>query len=405
MKVRAAKPEEYKEIGEMVHHAFQGGNGTGLERCIVEVTTTEDPNFHEGDLRVTEVEGKIVGMMLIIRRRIRIGTAIVEGAIVAPVATHPEHQRKGFCSAVMRDAIDYMKRQNFDITILWGEPWLYPKYGYSPSMPFPRLVINPERCKKVETEPYTIELFDEHCINEVTKIYHNNTATRTCAEIRSPELYEWKPRSPHVDFETIVNQKGEIIGYSVFTLQNPWENIPEIGVLNDLACKVVFNRILQLAKERRIKEFFCVVPPDHPFSSFAFWRKGEQRITRSGAGMIRVLNLISLFKKMKEEFEKRLAHSEFHNLTSTLNIVSEEGATQLEITNGKVTVDTDVTAGDCQLNIPLASLNPLITGYKSIHDLLQEGALSIKSKNIVRLIDVLFPKGFPFGGRLPLSWE
>ena len=404
MKVRAAKLEDYKEIGEMVHHAFQQDNGTDLERCIVEVTTTEDPNFHDGDLRVTEVEGKIISMMLIIRRPIRIGTAIVNGALVAPVATHPEHQRKGYCSAVMRDTIGYMKRQNFDITMLWGEPWLYPKYGYSPSMPYPRLVIDPERCKKVETEPYTLEPFDEHCIKEVTEIYHNNTATRTCAEIRSPELYEWKPRSPHVDFETIVDRKGRIIGYSVFTLQNPGENVSEVGVLNNMACGAVFNRILQLAKERKIKEFFCVVPPDHPFTSFAFWKNGEQRITRSGAGMIRVLNLVAVFKKMKREFERRLAHSEFHNLTSTLNIVSEEGAAQLEITEGKIKVNTDVTS-DYQLNIPLASFNPLVTGYKSIRDLLHEGALSMKGKNIIRLIDVLFPKDFPFGGRLPLVWE
>lgn len=342
MEVRAATPEEYEEVGEMVYRAFQQDNGTDLERCIVEVTTTEDPNFHEGDLRVTEVEGKIVSMMLIIRRPMRIGTAIVEGAMVAPVATHPEYQRKGYCSAVMRDAITYMMKQNIDMTLLWGHPWLYPKYGYSPAMPYPRLVINPERCRKVETEPYTLEPFDEYCIKEVTKIYHNNTATRTCAEVRSPELYEWKPRNPNVDFETIVNQKGEIIGYVVLTLQNPTEHVIEVGALNDLACGAVFNCTLQLAIERRIKEFFCIVPPDHPFASFALWKNAEQRVTRSGAGMIRVLNLVSLLKKMKKEFEKRLAHSEFHNLTSTLNIVSEEGAAQLEITQGRVTVNTDV---------------------------------------------------------------
>ena len=405
MKVRAAEPGEHEEIGEMVHHAFQPDSGTDLERCIVKAVTTEDPNFHESDLRVTEADGKIVSMMLIIRRPIRIGTAVVKGAMVAPVATRPEHQRKGYCSAVMRDAINYMKKQNFEMTLLWGHPWLYPKYGYSPSMPFSRLVINSERCRKVETEPYAFEPFDEHSIKDVTKIYHNNTATRTCAETRSPELYEWKPRSPNIDFEVIVNQNGEVVGYSVFTLQNPEEHVPEIGVLNNLACGAVFNRILHLAREKRIKNFVCVIPPDHPFSSFASWKNAEQRVTRSGAGMIRVLDLVSLFKKMKKEFERRLAHSEFHNLTSTLNIVSEEGAAQLEMTEGKVTVSTGVTSIDGQLEIPLVALNPLVTGYKGIRDLLQEGALSIKGRTTTRLVDVLFPKGFPFGGRLPLFWE
>jgi predicted acetyltransferase len=88
-----------------------------------------------------------VSMMMLLRRPLRIGTAVVNGAIIAPVATHPNHQGKKYCSAVMRDAVRYMKTQRFDITILWGNTWLYPHYGYSPAMVKTELVIKPTQKK------------------------------------------------------------------------------------------------------------------------------------------------------------------------------------------------------------------------------------------------------------------
>jgi len=57
----------------MTQEAFRkaaGGRSTGkLERNIVEATVGADPNFRKGDLRIVEAEGKIVSMMLIIRRK------------------------------------------------------------------------------------------------------------------------------------------------------------------------------------------------------------------------------------------------------------------------------------------------------------------------------------------------
>jgi hypothetical protein len=53
-----------------------------LNAIIVEATVTADPSFRKGDLRIAEAEGKIVSMMLIIRRQVRIGKAIVNNATV-----------------------------------------------------------------------------------------------------------------------------------------------------------------------------------------------------------------------------------------------------------------------------------------------------------------------------------
>ena len=405
MIVRAAEPEEYAEICDLADKAFKRSK---LESKIITVTTSDDPNFQRGDLRIAEENGKIVSMMMLTRRQLRFGTAFVSGANVGPVATHPDRQGKGYCSAVMRNAVQYMKSQGLDMTILWGISWLYLHYGYSPAMLKTELVIKPTDDGPGKKELYEFRPFTEYDLEEMTRIYHSNTATRTCAEIRSPRMWDWKPGGSDVKLEVLTDSKGQVIGYRA--LGRDWGGQPcahEVGVLNDKSCEVMFVSLLETAKEKGLKEFRCVVHPDHPFSRFAFWRDGEIRIlSGGGAGMARVLNLASLLTNMTKELERRLRHSEFHEFTGTLNIASEEESAFLEISHGKVSVSSDSAKADHRLDIPLACLNPLITGYKGIRELAKNPSLKVKGgKHALRLIEVLFPKGYPYGGIPPLFWE
>jgi len=404
MIVEAADPEEYVEICDMVSKAFKQSR---LENTIIKATTSEDPNFQKGDLRVAKVDGKIVSIMMLIRRPLRIETAIVNGAIVAPVATHPDYQRKGYCSAVMRNAIQYMKTQGFDITILWGNPWLYPHYGYSPAMVKTEIVIKPKQDDSSEKESYEFRSFTEADLEQITQIYHSNTATRTCAEVRSATMWEWKPGGSEAKLETLIDKKGQVIGY--LAVGTDWGRpcAHEIGVLNNEACGVIFNHILEIAKRKSLKEFYCIINPDHPFARFAFWHDCETRIrSGSGAGMARLLNLVMFLTKMEKEFERRLRHSEFHNRECTLKILSEEEFAVLDINHGTVSVGTNGARSDYQLDIPLSCLNPLITGYKDISELVKNPSVRVSGgKWAVRLIKILFPTGLPYGGDLPLVWE
>ena len=419
LQARAAEEAEYEEILKVTQEAFRkaaGGRSTGeFERNIVGATVTADPNFRKGDLRIVEVEGKTVSMMLIIRRQARIGRAIVNNAIVSPVATRARHEKKGYCSAVMRDAISYMKQQEFDITTLWGHPWLYTHYGYSPAMVGPSVAIKPERCHPTEVkDTFTIQSYEETQAKAVTDIYHKDTINQVLAEIRNPEPFEWKVHSPNVEFQTVIDKKGIVIGYYSISRTAPsGRNLLEIGVANTEACKIIFNKLLNYAKEKKLTELICPMTPQHPFAQFAYWQNAEHRITMaSGAGMARILNMTTLLSKMKEELESRLNHSEFYNKTISLATKTGKETINLLINDGEIIVSTDKKKADHTVEAPLSSLNPLITGYKSIHELIERTEATINSirattKNLngIRLVDVLFPKSTPYGSNLPLFWE
>ena len=404
MMVGPADPEEYAEIHDMVHKAFKQSK---LENTIIRITASEDPNFQKGDLRIVKVDGKIVSMMMLMRRLLRVGTAIVSGAIVAPVATHPDYQRKGYCSVVMRNAIEYMKTQGFDITILWGEPWLYPHYGYSPAMVKTEIVMKPKQRGSLEKGLCEFRSFTEADLEQITQIYHNNTVTTTCAEVRSATMWEWKPGGSEARLEVLIDEKGAVIGY--LAIGTDWGRpcAHEIGVLNDEACEFILNHILEIAKRKSLKEFYCIIHPDHPFAHFAFRHDGEIRIrSGGGAGMARLLNLVMFLAKMEREFDRRLHYSEFYDRECTLKILSEEEFAVLDINNGRMSVIADDVKSDYQLDIPLSCLNSLITGYKGIGELAKNPNVMVRGgKWAVRLIDVLFPIGLPYGGLLPLVWE
>jgi len=419
LQARSTEEAEYEETFTMTQEAFKkaaGGRSTGkFERNIVEATVTADPNFRKGDLRIVEAEGKIVSMMLIIRRQVRIGRAIVNDAIVSPVATRVGHEKKGYCSLVMQDAIDYMKQQEFDITTLWGHPWLYTHYGYSPAMVSPSVAIKPERCHPTEVkDTFTIQSYEEKQTKAVTDIYHQNAVNQVLAVIRNPEPFEWKVHSPNVEFRTVIDRKGRVIGYYAISQIAPsGRNLLEIGVANTDACKIIFNKLLGYAKEKKLAELICPMSPKHPFAKFAYWQNAELRTTMaSGAGFARILNMTALFCKMKKELESRLNHSEFCNKTLSLIVKTGKETTTFLINDGEITVSTEEEKADYTLEASLSSLNPLVTGYKNVHELLdkKEATINInrataKNLNCVRLIDVLFPKGTPHGNNLPLVWE
>lgn len=402
MIVRAAQPEEYREVYALVDAAFK----SPLERRILQVTLREDPHFQPSDLRVVSVDGHVASMMLLLRRPLRVGRAMVNGAIVAPVATHPNHQRKGYCSAVMRDAVAYMKTQEVDLSILWGAPWLYPRYGYSPAMVRTELVVKPTQPPAATTDSCSVRPLAEMDLEAVTQMYHANTATQTCAEVRSPAQWEWQPNSAAVVQEVVTDETGTVVGY--WSQGTDWGRpcAHEVGVATTEACGVVFNRLLEAAKTKGVTELPCLLHPTHPFTRYAFHHGSEVRIrSGGGAGMARVINLQSLLTAMAPELDQRLRCSELHDLKSTLTIMSEDTVV-LHIDQGQVSVAEDASGEGFQLNLPLSLLNPLITGYLDSDEVLRRPHVAVTGGNPARrLIEVLFPARCPSGGFLPLVWE
>jgi GNAT superfamily N-acetyltransferase len=64
-------------------------------------------------------------------RTLKVGGQAVDVAAIAQVATHPNHRRQGYASALLRAAHELARKGGVEWAALFGRsPWLYEPLGY-----------------------------------------------------------------------------------------------------------------------------------------------------------------------------------------------------------------------------------------------------------------------------------
>jgi len=404
---RAAGAEEYPIVGDLVERAFRplygdSYEGITMERRLVEILVQEDPAFRPAHLRLVEAEGQIVSTMMLVERQLRFASVSVRGNIVAPVATDPGHERQGYCSRVMRDAVAYMKGAGFVVSLLWGVPWLYPHYGYSSALPWLRVTLMPQRARRpAERGDHHFQPVSAEHAPAVNALYAANQAHTTGSEVRSDDWWEWRPRCPRALYEVALDRAGVVAGYFQAIAPPDGLMVFDVGIRGRAAGEAVLGRLLEVAGERGLERFDLDLFPDHPFSRVCFAHNGELRLSRGGgAGMIRVLDLPALLGSLEPVFERRAGQSEWGATGSgganyVLRLASDEGAATLQLAEGRVRIGDERAVADDEAHVPLAVLNPLVTGFQPRRELLSQPGVVLSSERAARLLEVLFPCGCP----------
>jgi len=84
---------------------------------------------------VAETSGRIIGHIAFSPIRIEGGPESFDALALAPVAVHPDWQRKGVGSALIRWSLDECRRDGRSLVIVVGHPEYYPRFDFVPAMP------------------------------------------------------------------------------------------------------------------------------------------------------------------------------------------------------------------------------------------------------------------------------
>ena len=80
---------------------------------------------------VAEVGPSFVGHILFSRMWIQNSTGLVSAVALAPVAVHPDHQRRGIGGQLILRGLELLRARGEKIVIVLGHPDYYPRFGFS----------------------------------------------------------------------------------------------------------------------------------------------------------------------------------------------------------------------------------------------------------------------------------
>jgi predicted acetyltransferase len=370
-----------------------------------------DPTYRMEQTRVIADGGRIVSAIRVADRDMRIGSAMVRLGGIADVYTRPEFRGRGYASTLMRDILkNYMVDRGYDITILYGVPGFYPQFGYATALPNYTTVIEVSKTKNVK-KVGNLRRFRRDDLKALMDIHEADDSPSTGAVPRTKEY--WLSKRRLIDnCHVLTDNRGKVVGYMGLSV-NPRTvgfmgdasgeggvSLFEVGVRGAKWCEGLLWGLAEKAKKANFETIIMRIPPDHIFAKYCYEACGSENRDNSTAfiasgGMVRIINLKQLFRKLEGELSRRIKQSEHKDWRGDLLIRTDMGSVKLVIDNGRVRIGSEGASSKNTLSLPQTVLARLVVGYNTINDAMFQPSIKVKS-NMVGLIGALFPKGHPY---------
>lgn len=380
MKVRAYKgPADLAVIYRLAEASFPPRSGDWLRIYFKSLEPSQYKNH-----RCLEVDGKVVSYLHVIPKRMRLGRALLRAGGIGAVCTDPAYRRKGCSRALCLDALEFMKEEGYDLSILFGIPDYYHRFGYA-SVAARHVVTLGDPVRDIDVEPLRFKMSSlrtadmEACLrlyNSQARLHDGN-----CLRRKMPK----KARGVK-----IVDPKGRLAGYASWTQA---EGVLEVrdAAARDAAAGAQLLSALRSLAERVCADCLSVdMPPGYPLTDAMLrFRATHHRSHRRNAGcMGRVIDLASLVRSMRREWQHLVSRSEFAARSRTLAVAVGDEVLRVRIASGKVSVS--VAPGFVSNRVSPGAFAQLVLGYRKPAELVDDRDVHFAGRDL-RILDVLFP--------------
>ena len=131
--IRQETEKDYKLSETVVEKAFKNAEHTDhKEHLLVAKLRKSDAFIPELSL-VAELDGEIVGHIMLTKLLIENEGSNYDSLALAPVSVVPEHQNKGVGSELISESLKIAKEIGFKSVIVLGHDKYYPRFGFKPA--------------------------------------------------------------------------------------------------------------------------------------------------------------------------------------------------------------------------------------------------------------------------------
>lgn len=362
-----------------------------------EIRVADFPRSHRVELLLDELGGSAVSWLTINDLEMKVGGVYLKTGGLGGVGTLEEYRLRGYSRRVIEFSIDYMVRNEYDVSMLFGIPDYYFRWGYASTLPLCKITMplrNAERARPgLNARPMAKE-----DANTVLDIYELTNESRTGPLKRyRGEWFRFKKGSGwNVPADGIVfeDSSGKIVAYCAIDRWPRVMRITEVGAEDPVFYEHVLRYACDIAFQKRAMELEIYVPFDHPFADLcrSLGCNVDINYPYASDGMGRIINLKSTFQKLVPVFEERLGASCIKELPPQISFRTDIGIVTLEISDSGVSLSEIESAN--WIELPQWSLMQLILGYRNPRSILLDQYVKHEGR-VEKTLEILFPAGNP----------
>lgn len=360
-----------------------------LETCGVNY-----PDFQREHTRIAMCQGEIVGGLRINTDTIRIGEARLKMGGIGWVTTSPRWRKRGICRVIMNDALQYMREHKYHVSLLFGIPDFYDRFGYVTSLADYAVFVDTIEATAFHTD-LTVRQAKPGDIRAIQKIHVANDGDMACSIVRSAGHFMSKWDSVAKSFRVLMDDQGKVLAYFSFNVCTDHLSIEEVGVSDAGYSADVLAATGRIAADRSLGMIRYAVPPPHPFSRYLllFRSRHEMRIARNADGMLGFISVGEALEHMIPEWENTLSQSVARDLRTEFTLIVDNTCHRIRANRGAI--DIASLPGQCKISLCRADLMHLVTGYRHADDVIDWRRYFV-SPPARQLFAAIFPKRTPF---------
>jgi len=320
MEIRAAREGEQEEIIDLLAEVF-------ATQCRPRYASQiyQDSSYRLEQSRVGLVNGKIVSHLRISDRVVCVGDTEVKLAGVGMVVTQEDYRQRGYASALIMDAISYMEKHDYDLSLLFTtiQPF-YQNFGWS-AFPQTTVELPLELEEAFPLSPWNCRQFEigtdlQSVIQIYQKCHHSGSI------VRSPHYWhDGYARRVGVIPSLVIEDSGQILAYANLCLgvddsgtdpflARGYPNLREVGWTPDRpeSLLVLSRAILNQAIQQKTSKLTGHLSLHHPLTVMLIREsQSTPSFSINQKMMYRTVSLPKLLSKMKSTLRSRLDQSSF----------------------------------------------------------------------------------------------
>ncbi len=333
--------------------------------------------------RVVEVDGHVVSYLEIFPKEMYIGRALVRMAGIGGVCTDPAHRKKGYNRLLWQDTLEFMRKDGYDISILYGIPNYYHKYGYDVVMADYYVTMSPPD-HPGGWSALTASAIRKNDLPALCKLYNAQ------ARFRDGNCRRKTMQKPERGLK-LCDKNGKPVAYASWRDEEGTMSVRDAAARNLAAGKELLKALLITARRNALDHLKVTLPFGYPLTE-AIRRRTcifHRKNTYNKGCMGKITNLATLIGKMEKEWTYLLSRSEFAGKAASCKLAVDGRTLLVSWRGGKVTAR--LTSGRADGNVTQERFAQMILGYRNLRQLANEKDVEF-GQGQLRFLEVLFPE-------------